>query len=1299
MVDDIQVEKREKLIETKDKLLEEKLSALDPHEANVLRSQLETKRVATSFFRLFRFCTPLDVFLEILALFFAAVHGAALPMFTLVVGAIFNTFRDFTSYDLKGNEFQHKVNHLSLYFVYIGIGMLGSAFLESFLLVDRGEVLAGRYRKHYLSAVIRQNIAFYDKLGGGEVSTRIINDTNSIQEAISDKLGNVVQGIASFIAATVISFASQWKLACILLSAVGFMVITMGTGATFMAKYQLRSDAIYSQSGATVAEEALSAVRTTVAFGAQPHLAVKYEKVLDRVVKESKRSSYSLGVMLACIWASTFWVYALALWQGSREIVSGSADVGKIIVVITAMLLGSFQLGNIAPNVRFLVKGLTAASILNEAIDRVPVIDGQSIDKGIVPQTKAVGRIELKNVKFRYPSRPDVLVLSDFSLEVPAGSTVALVGASGSGKSTIVGILERFYLPLEGSVTLDGQEISDLNTRWLRQQIGYVQQEPVLFSESIYENISYGLIGTDIEFADEHVKEAKIIQACKDANAWDFIQTLSEGIQTNVGDRGFLLSGGQKQRIAIARAIVSDPKILLLDEATSALDTKSEGIVQDALDKAAEGRTTIVVAHRLSTIKDANKIVVMSKGNVIEQGTHNELIQREGPYKALVDAQRVTKAKSTNVEVLDIEALDISPLDSLNEKFNPKDVSTLSVHSAGTQTTQPPEYQENDIPGVRNPPHSTLMTNTKLVWGLNRKEWGYILIGSLASIILGYCYPAMAIITGQTTGSMVLPPSEYGKMRHVVNIMGWWYFFVGCISFMTAFITIAALSLASDKLVKNIRLALFRQLMRMDIAFFDHKNNTPGALTSILAKEAKMIEGLSGATLGQIQQSLVTLIGGIVTGIPFNWRIGLVATSVVPVMLVCGFVRVWVLTQLSDRAREVYERSGSMASEYTSAVRTVQSLTRELDVVVKYTKTVDSQIFSSRIAIARSALYYALSEGMTPWVVALVFWWGSTVMRRGEASVAGYMTVFMAIITGSQAAGQIFSYAPNMNSAKDAARNIYRILTATPSIDVWSEEGYVAPEESVRGDIEFRHVNFRYPTRPQVPVLQDLNLTVKKGQYIALVGASGCGKSTTIGLVERFYDPLAGQVLFDGKDLREYNLNALRSHIALVQQEPMLYSGTLRENILMGWSGPESEVTQEMIEDAARKANIHEFIMSLPDGYETLSGSRGSLLSGGQKQRIAIARALIRNPKVLLLDEATSALDSESEKVVQAALDAAAKGRTTIAVAHRLSTIQKADVIYVFSGGRIVEQGDHQSLLELNGWYAELVNLQGLGEI
>lgn len=346
--------------------------------------------------------------------------------------------------------------------------------------------------------------------------------------------------------------------------------------------------------------------------------------------------------------------------------------------------------------------------------------------------------------------------------------------------------------------------------------------------------------------------------------------------------------------------------------------------------------------------------------------------------------------------------------------------------------------------------------------------------------------------------------------------------------------------------------------------------------------------------------------------------------------------------------------------------------------------------------MVRSAILYGLSQGLVPWVIALIFWWGSTCLRKGQVGVLNYYVVFMCITLGAQAAGQLFSYAPDMGKAKQAAANVYRILKAQPLIDVWSQNGVVPLDKEVRGDVEFKNVYFRYPTRPQVPVLNGLNLKVEKGQYIALVGASGCGKSTTIGLVERFYDAHSGSVRFDGRDVRDYNLAAMRSQIALVQQEPTLYSGSIRENIVMGWPGDESEVTDEMIHNVCRKANIHDFIMSLPDGYDTVSGSRGALLSGGQKQRVAIARALIRNPKVLLLDEATSALDSESEKVVQTALDEAAKGRTTIAIAHRLSTIQKADIIYVFDAGRIVEQGDHETLLELDGRYAELVKMQSL---
>jgi ATP-binding cassette subfamily B (MDR/TAP) protein 1 len=281
-----------------------------------------------------------------------------------------------------------------------------------------------------------------------------------------------------------------------------------------------------------------------------------------------------------------------------------------------------------------------------------------------------------------------------------------------------------------------------------------------------------------------------------------------------------------------------------------------------------------------------------------------------------------------------------------------------------------------------------------------------------------------------------------------------------------------------------------------------------------------------------------------------------------------------------------------------------------------------------------------------------------------------------------------------MGKAKQAAQELKVLFDRKPTIDFWSNDGQ--PVTSVEGNVEFRDVHFRYPTRPEQPVLRGLNLSVKPGQYIALVGASGCGKSTTIALLERFYDPLVGGIYVDGKEISSLNVNDYRSFIALVSQEPTLYQGTIRENVLLG--ADREDVTDEQIDFACREANIYDFIMSLPEGLSTVVGSKGSMLSGGQKQRIAIARALLRDPKILLLDEATSALDSESEHVVQAALDKAAKGRTTIAVAHRLSTIQKADVIYVFDQGRIVESGDHTELMQKGGRYSELVNLQSLGK-
>ena len=293
------------------------------------------------------------------------------------------------------------------------------------------------------------------------------------------------------------------------------------------------------------------------------------------------------------------------------------------------------------------------------------------------------------------------------------------------------------------------------------------------------------------------------------------------------------------------------------------------------------------------------------------------------------------------------------------------------------------------------------------------------------------------------------------------------------------------------------------------------------------------------------------------------------------------------------------------------------------------------------------------------------------------------------------AAGRAFAFTIDIARAKSSAATIIPLLERIPLIDPWSHTGKKL--EKVEGNIKFTNVHFQYPTRPYVRVLKGLNIEVKSGQYAALVGPSGCGKSTTIGLTERFYEATKGKIEIDGIDITKINVNNLREHIALVSQEPSLYDMSIKENILFGCK-PNQSPTQEDIERVCIEANIHDFIVSLPNGYETMVGNKGTQLSGGQKQRIAIARALIRNPKILLLDEATSALDSESEKVVQKALDAAAKGRTTLAIAHRLSTIQHADVIFVIKDGKVVEKGTHQELLAQNGTYFNMVQEQDLGD-
>jgi ATP-binding cassette, subfamily B (MDR/TAP), member 1 len=907
-----------------------------------------------------------------------------------------------------------------------------------------------------------------------------------------------------------------------------------------------------------------------------------------------------------------------------------------------------------------------AAAKLWDTIDRVPTIDSSN-EGGLRPE-KVIGQIELENVDFNYPSRPDVPIVQDLTLTFPAGKTVALVGASGSGKSTTVNLVERFYDPLKGRVLLDGVDLRDLNVKWLRSQIGLVSQEPVLFATTIKGNVAHGLINTKFEHAPEEEKFALVKEACIKANADGFISKLPLGYDTMVGERGFLLSGGQKQRVAIARAIVSDPRILLLDEATSALDTQSEGVVQDALDKASAGRTTITIAHRLSTIKNANNIYVMGGGRVLESGTHESLVaDPNGHYAKLVQAQKLREAeegKDTEDSSLSEEGKSIDGEKGLAHKYSKEALDEIPLGRKESGRSLASELIEKKLKerGEEEDDFG-LIYIFKRFGVLQANVWKSYLIGAIFAVMTGMVYPAFGIVYAIAVTSFQ-NATDHHLLRHEGDRNALWFFIIAILSMITIGIQNYEFAAAAAHLTSKLRSLSFKSILRQDIEFFDQDKNNTGSLTSSLSDNPQKVNGLVGVTLGAIVQSISTIIGGMVIGLAYQWKVALVAIACMPLLVSAGFIRLKVVVLKDQQNKKAHEHSAQLACEAAGAIRTVASLTRENECLEIYSESLREPLIRSNRTALWSNLVYAISQGMMMFVIALVFWFGSRGVSNLEFGTTPFFVCLFSVTFGAIQAGNVFSFVPDISSAKGAGSEIIRIMDSVPEIDAESTEGEVMKE--CQGHIRFENVHFRYPTRPGVRVLRDLNLEVKPGTYIALVGASGCGKSTTIQLIERFYDPLAGNVTIDGQDISRLNIQEYRKNIALVSQEPTLYAGTVRFNILLGATKPHEEVTQEEIEAACRDANILDFINSLPQGFDTNVGGKGSQLSGGQKQRIAIARALLRNPKVLLLDEATSALDSNSEKVVQEALDKAAKGRTTIAIAHRLSTIQNADCMYVF---------------------------------
>ncbi|PVU86637.1 hypothetical protein BB560_006631 [Smittium megazygosporum] len=1242
-------------------------------------SPTRPKPPTVSFKQLFRFTTNREKVYLCFGSLFAVISGVAMPMMTIVVSNMLNAFLAHDNLVAAGkfqqakDHLSHEVSRLCLFYVYIAVANFVVSYLVYIIWNIIAENQAMRIREEFYKSIMSQEISWFDDITPGDLITRITSDVSLIQDGIDEKMGFMIQYISTFCSGIILAFVRGWKMALVVLCVIPLIVVSSAILSKFIVKFTRLVQTSYAGAGG-VATEVLSSMRTVAAFNSQEKELKRYSTKVDAAFRSGFKKATALGLGLGLIFFFIYSCYALGFWFGAKLVRDGEYSPGQVLNVFFALMFGGFSLAGAVPNVSAITSARGAAVKVFEIIDKKSSINALDTENGII-EDNLQGEIEFKNVTFSYPSRPDVVVMKNFSISIKPGQNIALVGESGSGKSTCVSLLQRFYDISQGSITIDGRDIKDYNVESLRKNIGIVSQEPVLFGTTIYENIMWG--AKDVE--NNPPTREEIVQACRDANILDFIESLPDKFETVVGERGALLSGGQKQRICIARALVRNPSILLLDEATSALDTESEKLVQDALDKSSKNRTAITIAHRLSTIKDCDKIYVVNDGAIIESGTHSELVQLEGAYSSLVRAQEIKKSK------ISTDAKQVTETDSLiSEEKMEKVAPNAEIKVAKVSEEEDQKSLESEVSQKSSSGYKPLIKIFKMYFS----EIRIFIPGVLIAIVDGATFPTFSIVFSKMLTSLNNP--DHAKQKKNTNLYALLFFVFAIVSYITIGLRTFLFGAGSEKLVRKIRYELFRSMLRQDMAFFDKKENGTGTLTSRLASEAEDINRVGTNAFPMLISSASAIITGMIIAFTRSYKLTFIILATVPVLVFAQAKQSRGLIKNVKTSMKASEQAAQAASESIIHIRTVTSLSRESVFIATFSKNGKEVYLQSMKSLYLNGLYYAFSQGANFLVFATIFYAGSRMVNGGGLTTEGMFNTMYAIVFASFSLGRTSQFLGAIPKALLSAEKIINTIQEVPGIDIHSAGGQDPMPKN--GLVSFNEVGFRYPTRPEIQILKNISFDVKPGQSVALVGSSGSGKSTVINLTLRLYDIESGSVQVEEVDTRKWNLKSLRDHPALVSQEPVLFDLSIYENITYG----KPDATQFEVETAAKNANIHDLVMRLPDGYNTRVGGSGSQLSGGQKQRIAIARALIRNPKILLLDEATSALDAESEVIVQKVLEKASKERTTITVAHRLSTIQDSDVIYVFKNGEIVESGDHESLISAGGVYSSLVVQQSL---
>ncbi|XP_057979479.1 ABC transporter B family member 20 [Malania oleifera] len=1338
--------------------------------------EIEPPPAAVPFSRLFACADRFDWFLMVVGSLAAAAHGTALVVYLHYFAKIIQLLRLGPA---EGpDRLFHRFTELALTIVYIAVAVFAAGWIEVSCWILTGERQTAVIRSRYVQVLLNQDMSFFDTYGNnGDIVSQVLSDVLLIQSALSEKVGNYIHNMATFFSGLIIGFINCWQIALITLGTGPFIVAAGGISNIFLHRLAENIQDAYAEA-ASIAEQAVSYIRTLYAFTNETLAKYSYATSLQATLRYGVLISLVQGLGLGFTYGLAICSCALQLWVGRFLVMRNKAHGGEIITALFAVILSGLGLNQAATNFYSFEQGRIAAYRLFEMISRSTSAvnhDGNTL-------VSVQGNIEFRNVYFSYLSRPEIPILSGFYLTVPAKKAVALVGRNGSGKSSIIPLMERFYDPTLGEVLLDGENIKNLKLEWLRSQIGLVTQEPALLSLSIRDNIAYGR---------SHATLDQIEEAAKIAHAHTFISSLDKGYDTQVGRAGLALTEEQKIKLSVARAVLSNPSILLLDEVTGGLDFEAERAVQEALDLLMLGRSTIIIARRLSLIRNADYIAVMEEGQLVEMGTHDELLTLDGLYAELLKCEEAAKLpkrmplrNSKESTVFQIER-DSSASHSFQEPSSPKmakspslqrvsgihglwvqdggfnsqespkilspppeqmlengvpsdavdnepsirrqdsfemrlpelpKIDVQSAHQQTSNTSDPespvsplltsdpksershsqtfsrPHRQRDDMPAKMKEAKDNHHREAPSFWRLAElsfAEWLYAALGSVGAAIFGSFNPLLAYVIALIV-TQYYRVGDRPHLRHEVRQeVDKWCLIIACMGIVTVvanFLQHFYFGIMGEKMTERVRRMMFSAMLRNEVGWFDDEENSADTLSMRLANDATFVRAAFSNRLSIFIQDSAAVMVAVLIGMLLQWRLALVALATLPILTVSAIAQKLWLAGFSRGIQEMHRKASLVLEDAVRNIYTVVAFCAGNKVMELYRlqlRKIFKQSFLHGMAIGFA---FGFSQFLLFACNALLLWYTALSVKNGHMDLPTAVKEYMVFSFATFALVEPFGLAPYILKRRKSLTSVFEIIDRVPKIDPDDISALKPP--NVYGSIELKNVDFCYPTRPEMLVLSNFSLKVSGGQTVAVVGVSGSGKSTIISLIERFYNPVAGQVLLDGRDLKTYNLRWLRNHLGLVQQEPIIFSTTIRENIIYA----RHNASEAEMKEAARIANAHHFISSLPHGYDTHVGMRGVDLTPGQKQRIAIARVVLKNAPILLLDEASSSIESESSRVVQEALDTLIMGnKTTILIAHRAAMMRHVDNIVVLNGGRIVEEGTHDSLVAKNGLYVRLM--------